>query len=230
MYVTCDIDVYDMTHSRISLMYVTWLNHTRWCRWDLSFMYTFMYVTFKSMMYVTYYSLFMTWCIDVCDIDGLNIWYESLIYVTWLVHTHWCMWQYSFIYMKWRIDVCDMTHPCTLHVALIYVRWLVQYVTWDEGNSSVSNTHTRLWGPRCTDSLSLSNTHAHIWTPETKSADQVSSPLLHDQCVPVARQIHTSTHTYTRKHKHAHTLTHTNWHTHTRTHQCLIESGFQTKR
>jgi len=51
-------------------------------------------------------SLFMTWCIDVCDIDGSNIWQD-----------HWCTWHDSFI----LIGVCDNTHSYIGHDAFMYL-------------------------------------------------------------------------------------------------------------
>jgi len=147
MYVTCVIAVCDMTHSCISFMYVTRLSHTRGCRWDVSFMYTFIYVTLLMDVcdiIIRINELFMTWRIHIRKtVTTHSMWHDSWMDVTWLIPiydmTHWCMWvtpsyrwhksfmyvSDSFIYMTWRSQVCEMTHSYMWHDSYMYVTWLI---------------------------------------------------------------------------------------------------------
>jgi len=51
------------------------------------------------------------------------------MYVTWLIHTHWCMRHDSFIhsliYLTCLTDVCDVTHLYIWHDSWMYVTWLI---------------------------------------------------------------------------------------------------------
>jgi len=128
MHVTGVIDVCDVTHPCVSWMYVTWVSHTLWCRWDVSFMYTFIHVTLLM---------------SVCDIIIRYLWRGALMCATLMIEmydmTHWCTWHDSFILIGVFDVTNSYTHSYTWHDSRMYVTWLTHnsmrqdsfiYMTW----------------------------------------------------------------------------------------------------
>jgi len=58
-----------------------------------------------------------------------DVWHDSFIRVTWLIHmcdvTHSYVWHDSFIRVTWPIHMCDMTHSYVWHDSCIRVTWLI---------------------------------------------------------------------------------------------------------
>jgi len=84
----------------------------------------------------------------MCDITHSFVWHDSIIRVTWLIHTcditHSCLWHdlrwrenlntallvcfhksNSFLHLAWFIRTCDVTHPYAGHNSFIRVTWLI---------------------------------------------------------------------------------------------------------
>jgi len=76
--------------------------------------------------------------IYVTETGNWNVWHDSFIYVTWLIHmcdiTHeyGCRdssirdtdWQLECV--TWLIHICDMTDSCVWHYSFICLTWLIQ--------------------------------------------------------------------------------------------------------
>jgi len=80
----------------------------------------------------------VTWLIHMGDMTHSFVWHDSFICVTWLIYlwnmTHWYGWHASFICVTGLIHMGDMTHSAVCHDSFICVTWLIHLCAMTHSN------------------------------------------------------------------------------------------------
>ena len=166
---------------RDSFTYVRWLIHT----YD-------MYVTSSFIIYdVVHWRVwhwwvkYMTWLIDVRDMNRSY----SLVYATILIHiydmTHWFMCCDSCIYMAWLVYVPDINWLCQAHKRVMPYIYMSHVYMNECFNRKAEGDRVR--------------------DPEREKKGEWSSEAEREK----ERETHTHAHAYTHIHSHSRTQTHT---------------------
>jgi len=138
----------------------------------------------------------MIWLIQICDMTHLDVWHDSFICVTWLLHM--CDMTHSLLdmsvspHMIWLIQMCDMTHSDVWHDSFICVTWLIQMCdmtpsdVWHDSFRCVTwllhmcdMTHSLLdmrVSPHITWLIQMCDmTHSYVWCDSEAASNSTST-------------------------------------------------------